>query len=260
KTTTANRQSAGIPDRTLTYSPIAEAANKRVWNTIVQTANIPVIKLAYQELVTLEAERNLDAATFITDVAITKLFEMVHAYITQILAGAILPAAFWPGAGTYPQPNILSVLHWISERYSTITTDCRDRVYVFLDRASTAQYKAIFDVATGYWNKSDLERMTQIMNFVSVHPHDIDGGWLSPAAHNLAGPRQSLIVPSDGYFLAMDSDVTLYRDHLPTTNQTVITAEMFLSVLPIRQLNSIQLTGVSDHTLRFDVATALSNV
>ena len=263
KTVVVNHQSAGIPDRSLDDNFVNEGAPKRIYETIVQTVNINMVKLAYQELVTLEAERSLDALTYITERAMQKLMEIVHAYILRQLTvgAAVLPAAFFPGPGSYPQANMFSVLSWIGRRYKENTTSKRDRVYVFLDRLSAEQYRKTFDVGRGYWNFGDFEDITDHVRFIRAVDHYLSPPGYTAAPHPLsAAPYRCLIVPSDGYFLAIDDTILTFRDRIPQTNQTVVTAEMFLAVAPLPNFHGPNLTTTPLVNAMFDANVALANV
>ena len=252
----AQQSSSGIPNNTLDFSPVSEGAVKRVYNTLLANNNIPVFKFAYQERVTLESERSFDALTFVTERAIVKLQEIVHAAILGIFAAAAptLPAAFWPGAGFYPQSDIVSVLLYLSHVYSNLTTQCRENLYVFLDNRSAAQYKAKFDVARGYWNYAQLEQLMQYLDFLKVEQHYIDLGFVaSPHPLDASAGRIALLVADDSYYLALDEDITLYTDRIPSTNETIVTAEMFVAASTLQTLHQ-------NTVATFDVTQALANI
>lgn len=267
--TLTNRQSAGLTDRQLDgLNATAQNGTKRVYNTLQAPTSIQVVKLAYQELVSLEAERSADGIELVTRMGMQKLMEIVHYYILQQLAAGavVLPAAFYPGAGTYDSPTILDGMEWIRYRYLEMYgTECRNRVHVFAPYRTVSRFAAVKnttgDYIVGNRRHADKDVYQNYIQGLGLYDHFVDTGKVQ-AAHALNGANNILIVPSDGAFIYVDSDVIVYQDHLYQTNQTALTFEVFVAAsrLPSIDAPLVTASGSISPTVLTSEATILANI
>lgn len=264
--TITNMQSSGIPDRSVDSvgAPIAQNSTKRLYNVLQSTTNVSIVKIAYQELVSLEAERTADGLEYITSHGMQKLMEIVHYYILHTLASGAtaLTAAAFPGAGTYQSPTLIDAFEWFRQRYLyDFGSDCRENVYIFLPASVWSRYVHTKDGFGRYFIEGfDYRRAKTFIDQVKVFPH-----YVSPektnTTHALNGTNNIMITSEDGQFIYVDPEVIVYEDHLYQTNQTALTFEVFVGAARLPQLTSpMFLSGSPSPLVVTSLATITSNI
>lgn len=224
------------------YTPVAEGSVKpQNTSTFTQTA-MNVVKVAWHEVNTLEADRFHDANALIEDLFLVKLEESIHYYILQALASVAgaLPAGALPGAGTVTNPTILDAFTILSENlHNFADAGPGTELHIWIPRNTYFAYRHVKDLYGRYFfnpfEDVDASGFISKIDGAVVAPHGVDS---LVTGHALNGANNILVYATNSVFVYVDSEVEVIVWPIPESNQFRIIVETFVAAAALPQLNS----------------------
>jgi len=223
------------------YTPVAEGIVKpQNTSNFTQTA-MNVVKVAWHEVNTLEADRFHDANALIEDLFLVKLEESIHYYILQTLAtvAGALPAGALPGAGTVANPTILDAFTILSEAlHNFADAGPGTELHIWIPRNTYFAYTHVKDLYGRYffnpYEDVNASGFVSKIDGAVVAPHGVDS---LVTGHALNGANNILVYDTNSVFVYVDSEVEVIVWPIPESNQFRIIVETFVAAAALPQLN-----------------------